>query len=145
MEYQLIEIVFGRPEYDDTVWLRTEVLRKPLNMEFKAEDLALEYDQYHFGLYDNGNNLRACLILKEVDQNIVKMRQVAVSPALQGKGLGKIMVTKLELWIKYKGYKKIVLSARDTAVAFYLSLGYSIEGEIFEEVGIPHQSMFKIF
>ena len=145
MEYQLIEIVFGRPEYDDTVWLRTEVLRKPLNMEFKAEDLALEYDQYHFGLYDNGNNLRACLILKEVDQNIVKMRQVAVSPALQGKGLGKSMVTKVELWIKYKGYKKIVLSARDTAVAFYLSLGYSIEGEIFEEVGIPHQSMFKIF
>ena len=55
------------------------------------------------------------------------------------------MITKLELWIKFKGYKKIVLSARDTAVAFYLSLGYSIEGEIFEEVGIPHQSMFKIF
>lgn len=145
MEFQLIEIVFGSPEYDDTVWLRTEVLRKPLNMEFKAEDLALEYDQYHFGLYDNGNNLRACLILKEVDQNIVKMRQVAVSPALQGKGLGKIMVTKLELWIKHKGYKKIVLSARDTAVAFYLSMDYSIDGGIFEEVGIPHQSMFKIF
>ena len=96
-------------------------------------------------LYDNGNNLRACLILKEVDQNIVKMRQVAVSPALQGKGLGKIMVTKVELWIKYKGYKKIVLSARDTAVAFYLSMDYSIDGGIIEEVGIPHQSMFKIF
>lgn len=57
MEFQLIEIVFGSPEYDDTVWLRTEVLRKPLNMEFKTEDLALEYDQYHFGLYDNGNNI----------------------------------------------------------------------------------------
>ena len=83
--------------------------------------------------------------MKEVDQNIVKMRQVAVSPALQGKGLGKIMVTKVELWIKYKGYKKIVLSARDTAVAFYLSMDYSIDGGIFEEVGIPHQSMFKIF
>ncbi len=144
MEFQLIEINFSSPEYDDTVWLRTEVLRKPLNMEFRAEDLALEYDQFHFGLYDSGNILRACLILKEVDQHVVKMRQVAVSKDYQRKGLGKIMVSKLELWIKYKGYKKIVLSARDTAVAFYLSMGYSIEGEIFEEVGIPHQSMYKI-
>ena len=137
-------IEFGTPEYDDTVALRTEVLRKPLNLEFFPEDLALEYDQFHFGLYDDHHNLLGCLILKEAGAETIKMRQVAVSEKMQRKGIGKKMVQESEFWASQKGYKVIELSAREGAVEFYKSMDYTVEGDRFVEVGIPHFHMKKI-
>jgi predicted GNAT family N-acyltransferase len=43
------------------------------------------------------------------------------------------------------GKEKMILHARDSALDFYLSLGYSIVGDQFEEVGIPHHRMEKSF
>jgi predicted GNAT family N-acyltransferase len=37
----------------------------------------------------------------------------------------------------------MILHARATAVPFYLRLGYTVVGEPFEEVGIPHRGMEK--
>jgi predicted GNAT family N-acyltransferase len=37
----------------------------------------------------------------------------------------------------------MTLHARDTAVPFYLNLGYACVGEPFTEVGIGHQEMEK--
>jgi predicted GNAT family N-acyltransferase len=37
----------------------------------------------------------------------------------------------------------MVLNARDTAIPFYLHLGYELVGEPFVEVGIPHRKMRK--
>jgi predicted GNAT family N-acyltransferase len=37
----------------------------------------------------------------------------------------------------------VVLHARETAVSFYKKLGYTKEGNVFEEVGIPHWKMTK--
>jgi predicted GNAT family N-acyltransferase len=37
----------------------------------------------------------------------------------------------------------MVLHARETAVPFYLKLGYEVVGGQFEEVGIPHFKMEK--
>jgi predicted GNAT family N-acyltransferase len=42
------------------------------------------------------------------------------------------------------GYKKLCMHARQTAVGFYQKLGYSISGEPFEEVTIPHYIMEKV-
>ena len=144
-EYHLIKIAFATPEYDDTVGLRTEVLRVPLGMTFNAEDLAAEYDQDLFALYDSSDRLVGCLVFKEIDPYTTKMRQVAISPLLQNQGIGQILVKKAEEWCKFKGYKKIVLSARESAVNFYLKMDYNLEGDLFEEVGIPHRHMFKEF
>jgi predicted GNAT family N-acyltransferase len=43
------------------------------------------------------------------------------------------------------GKQKMVLHARDSAIDFYLLLGYKIVGDPFEEVGIPHHRMEKAF
>jgi predicted GNAT family N-acyltransferase len=42
-----------------------------------------------------------------------------------------------------KGYLNIELNARESAVAFYKKLGYTVEGDVFEEVSIPHFRMVK--
>lgn len=133
---------FASPEYDEAVALRTEVLRKPLNLEFTAEQLALEYEDHHFGLWGN-DGLYATLILSDKGAGEIKMRQVAVDPQKQGLGLGSRLVKFSEEWAAAKGYKKMVLHARETAIKFYLNLGYKTVGEGFFEVGIPHKKMEK--
>jgi predicted GNAT family N-acyltransferase len=73
----------------------------------------------------------------------MKMRQVAVANELQRRGVGASMVRLAEEIAKNKHAKCMVLHARDTAIPFYLSMGYEIAGEGFMEVGIPHHAMRK--
>jgi predicted GNAT family N-acyltransferase len=139
----LIEIEFATPEYDETVQLRTEILRKPLGLEFTTDQLSQEYTDFHFGLYDSNIQLLGCMIFTPLGDGILKMRQVAIKAALQGRGLGKEMVLQSEIWAKRNNYHKIELHARETAIAFYKSLNYSEEGAEFYEVSIMHRKMFK--
>lgn len=136
-------IDFGTPEFDEALKLRFEVLRKPLNMEFNADDIAAEYDSFHIGCYTHPGVLMAVLTLKPVNDKIVKMRQVAVDPQTQSKGLGTFLVKESEKFALDQGFETIELHARDTAVEFYKKSGYTSKGEIFKEVGIDHVFMFK--
>ena len=136
-------IDFGTPEFDEALKLRHEVLRKPLNMEFNPEDIAKEYDSFHIGCYTNAGELLAVLILKPIDHKMVKMRQVAVSPQTQSKGVGTFLVHESEKFAAIKGFEKIELHARDTPIEFYKKSGYISKGEIFKEVGIDHIFMYK--
>jgi GNAT superfamily N-acetyltransferase len=147
MECRLVE--HGTPEYEATVSLRYEVLRKPLGLDFTPEQLAAEVTDLHCALWAFGvpeppsPELLACLVLTPQIGGEIKMRQVAVQPDLQGKGLGRILVEFSEQVARQRGFKRMVLNARDTAVDFYLRLGYEIEGEPFTEVTIPHRRMAK--
>ena len=38
---------FMGPDFDEAMALRTEILRKPLNMEYKVEDIAQEHNSIH--------------------------------------------------------------------------------------------------
>ncbi len=142
--YTVQEIEFASPEYDEMVRLRYEVLRKPLGREFTEEQLAAEYSDALFGIYDAQNHLLGCLIMTPKNGDVVKMRQVAVAQNTQGRGIGSEMVRAVEQWSKHKNYKFIELNARDVAVNFYKNLGYTVEGEEFLEVGIPHRFMCKV-
>lgn len=135
---------FGTPAYDESVRLRDDILRKPLELHFFAEDLAKEYDQIHIGYYDNNAVMLGCLILHPLDETTVKMRQVAVAAAQQGKGIGRKMVAFSEVYARQNGYTKMTLHARLVACPFYDNLGYQRIGEQFEEVNIPHFKMEKV-
>jgi GNAT superfamily N-acetyltransferase len=139
----IIEIDFATPEYDETVALRDKILRKPLNMVFSAEDLAKEYDDIHLAAYDDAWILRGGLVLTPKPDKVMKMRQVAVDSDMQGKGYGRALVEKSEVVARLKGYERMELSARDTAVPFYEKLGYHTEGGMFIEVSIEHYKMAK--
>lgn len=140
---QIFQIEFGTPEYDEAVRLRYEVLRKPLGLEFTPEQLAGEYAEYHLVACSDNGSIVAYLNLTPVDANKVKMRQVAVSPALQRQGVGAALVKASETLASRLGFNQIVLHARESAVQFYLRNDYSIVGDRFDEVTIPHFKMVK--
>jgi predicted GNAT family N-acyltransferase len=134
---------YGTPEYDESVALRYDVLRKPLNLLFKSEDLASEFDSIHLGVYNAQLMLLGSLILKPLSEDELKMRQVAVASSWQNKGVGSRLVIEAEKLAINQGYRIISCHARKTAVPFYLRLHYEIVGEEFQEVGIPHFKMIK--
>lgn len=143
-QYYCTQIEFGTPEFDEALRLRDKVLRKPLKLEFQPQDIATEYDSVHLACYDvKSEFLAAVLILKPLDSKTVKMRQVAVDPDLQSRGVGSLLVNHSEAVARAKGFKKIELHARDTAVQFYKKLGYAVSGSVFKEVGIDHYYMDK--
>lgn len=131
------------PEFDAEVRLRDEVLRKPLGLKYTAEDLAAEGANIHFAAFC-GEEMVGTLQLLHTADSEVKMRQVAISPRHQRRGIGKELVKVAEDFARAHSYRTIKLNARDTAVAFYLSLDYELVGEPFVEVTIPHRFMQKL-
>ncbi len=141
--YTFYLVDFGTPAHDETIRLRRDILRIPLNLEFEAADLAEEYDQYHLAGYDQTGELVACLVLKSLPKDEIKMRQVAVREDVQNKGIGQLMVAASEELSRKIGFKKMVLHARKTAVPFYKKQKYKISGKEFLEIDLPHFKMIK--
>ena len=142
MNLEQIRIIqYGSAEYQQELDLRNDVLRKPLAMNLFDEDLSVDALDIHIGCFQN-ENLIGVLILSP-KAGYVKMRQVAVTPKAQGKQIGRKLVQFSEQIAKNKGFTRIDLNARETAVDFYLKNGYLILGERFLEVNIPHFKMFK--
>lgn len=129
-------------QYRETVALRYRILREPLGLSFTDEQLAAEAPDIHVAAFQNGV-IVGCLILTPFDDHEIQMRQVAVDTARQGRGVGSGLVAFSEMVAKRQGYRTMRLHARETAVPFYLKLGYTVVGEPFEEVTLPHREMVK--
>lgn len=142
LTYSVHELVHGSPEYQALVALRRAILRLPLGLDFTDEQLAAEATDIHLGAYGQGQ-LMGGLILTPLSSSTLKMRQVAVAESAQQAGVGTALVRRSEELARGLGYHTLVLNARETAVPFYLKLGYALVGEPFVEVGIPHRAMQK--
>ena len=136
-------IEHGSGEYEETIALRYQVLRKPLGLSYDPAELAGEKDSFHLALRE-GAELVACLVLKPLDERCIKMRQLAVRESSQGKGGGRKLVNYAESFVRERGYAEIVLHARETARGFYEKLGYEAERDSFVEVGLPHLFMRRM-
>ena len=71
------------------------------------------------------------------------MTQVAVDTRYQGEGIGRDLVKYAEKRAKASGFSKIIMHAMLSVVNFYEKIGYSQEGDIFEENGITFAKMVK--
>ena len=136
------QLEWGSPAYHSTIALRKVVLRAPLGLDLTVEDLDRERSDYHLACCDE-NKLVACLLLVPQADNVIKMRQVAVAPLSQGRGIGRALCKFAEAFARERGFFEMTLHARTTAVPFYEKLGYERVGEEFEEVTIPHWTMRK--
>lgn len=141
----VIRFDWGTPMYDQSIFLRDLVLRKPLNMEFTASELIKERKYIHLAYIDYCYNMKACLYLLRINTSVLQLKQMAVSPTSQKKGYGRLLVNEAENLAKQYRCKKIVLHAREEAVGFYSKLGYKKVSKKFAEIGIPHFKMEKTF
>lgn len=136
-------IPFGTPAYDASIALRYKELREPLGLAFDIDQILAEWDSCHLGIYNHRDELMGSLVLYPQTNLDIKMRQVVVCGDLQGQGIGKRLLAFSEEYAIQHGYHKMVLHARESAVPFYLSAGYKVVSDRFEEVSIPHFAMEK--
>lgn len=137
-------VTYGSKEYSEMVELRYQILRKPLGLDFSEEYLSKEKSDYLCVCEEDTKTIGAC-ILTPIDNNIIQLRQMAVALDYQSKGIGKMLIAFAEQTATDNSFNKITLHARKTAVPFYEKLGYSIVGDEFTEVDIPHYEMEKSF
>ena len=132
----------GSKEYKQMVDIRKAILRKPLGLDFTPEELAREKEDILIGCFEDDKLEGCCLLTKEGVGN-VRLRQMAVTSGLQGKGIGRVLMYFAENIARDKGFKKMTMHARDNAIGFYEKLGYKKIGNQFLEVTIPHYVMEK--
>lgn len=135
-------IDYSTPDYNDMIKLRYAVLRKPLGLEFVPEELEKEKNDVLIGYFDDGI-LEGCCLLTRADKQTVRLRQMAVLSGLQRHGVGKAIMQFAENIARDRGFTKICMHARKTAMGFYEKLGYEKVGEEFMEVTLPHFKMEK--
>ena len=140
IEIKIIE--HNTDDYTQMVNLRNEVLRKPLGLHFTEEYLENEKGTKLIGLFKN-QLLIGCCLLRSISTDVIQLQQMAVDPGLQKHGIGTKLIEFAENEARKAGFCKIFLHARKTAIGFYERLGYSVMGEEFEEVSIPHFMMKK--
>lgn len=122
----------GGPHYEDTVRLRQRILRDPLGLVL---DTSGDHARLFFVAIDDGK------VVGTVALEGGKLRAMAVDA--QTRGIGRLLVARLEEEARARGLTRIDLHARQTAIGFYEKLGYVAEGEPFVEVTIPHIAMWK--
>ena len=132
----------GSPEYHQMVQLRNEILRRPLGLEFDPAELEKEKDEILIAAFEEEKMLGCCMLIK-YGPDAVRLRQMAVLPTLQGKGVGRALMQFAENIARDMGYKRIMMHARKTATGFYEKLGYEVTSDEFEEVTLPHVVMEK--
>ncbi len=132
----------GSQEYQQMLHLRNEILRKPLGLKIEQEETEKEKNEILIGAFEEDKMLGCCMLVNEGNKNC-RLRQMAVLNTLQGKGIGRAMMVFAENIARDRGFKKITMHARKTALGFYERLGYKVIGEEFKELSIPHYIMEK--
>lgn len=74
-----------------------------------------------------------------------KIGRMAVLKQQRGTGIGAAVLAALEAEGAARGLREFRLSAQLSAKGFYDRLGYTADGDIYDEVGIPHVAMSKRF
>lgn len=116
---------------DNIINLRYDILRKPWNQPKETATDGMEDDAINAFIEDNGNVV-ACGRLQDNGGGIGQIRYMAVNDNYQGKGLGKLVVAKLEEEAKKIGLQVIELQARENALEFYKNQGYIVKETSFK-------------
>ena len=141
---KMIDIEFGSSRYNELVELRYKILLQPLGLKFLDSFRPEEARYLHIGCIEMlDNTLVGGLILAPIDDDTIRLMQVAVDTIYQGEGIGRELVKYAEKRAKEAGYNKIVMHAMLFVVDFYEKMGYHAEGDVFEEQGITFLKMVK--
>lgn len=127
----------------DAAKIRTEVFvheqRVPLNMEWDDGDKTA----LHAVAYNRLGQAVATGRLLQNMRGIAKIGRMAVKRVLRGSHLGRDILNALTGAAKARGDVEIRLNAQRSAQGFYARAGFSVCGEPFDEVGIPHIEMSR--
>lgn len=137
------EVSFGSSDYLETCNLRDRVMRQPLGLSIKNDDLSYE-EQALITVVKEFDKVIGTGILT-LEEAHAFIRYICVDDTLQKSGVGKLILNDLEERARLSGKNKVVLEARVSAKDFYKKYGYVEQGEeyLMDVAPIPHIFMEK--
>lgn len=137
------------PLYPGECDLRERVLLKDVGYDFASfiKDYPYEDRVEHFVAvldHPTGPAVVGCALLlpDHPGQGSGKVTQVAVDGQRRGEGIGRTLMVDIERRAFGElGFHTLFCHAQLPAVPFYEHLAWRIEGDEFQEAGIPHRKM----
>lgn len=90
----------------------------------------------HFVVYDQDQPIATARLLQNNS-----VGRVAVLKAYRGQGIGRMIMLEIIRQAHQQDLKFLHLSSQVHAISFYEKLGFSIQGDAYDECGIPHIKM----
>ena len=116
-------------DYTASIELRDRVMRRPLGISIKGDNLEQEgKEQPVFGAYIDGNFSGVGLAMP-IDAETCRARWITVDENYRGYGVGRALMEAVEQYAREHGHRKMILMSRMTALPFYEKLGYTTTGE----------------
>jgi ribosomal protein S18 acetylase RimI-like enzyme len=141
-ELALRFIELSDPLFAQELSLRHRVLREPLGLPPDAVRFPFEDESLHLCALLHGQVV-GCVLFHPEPGGGGRLYQMAVDPAHQECGIGRMLVEALEQRLRRDGVERIHLHARTPAAEFYRKLGYRAQGEPYLEVGLEHIMMAR--
>ena len=143
MPIYLLKSPENKDEWERYLLFRWEMLRKPLGMSMDSLADSIEKESFHIMGIDEDGNVIASGRVHFNTSDEAQIRYMAVDDNFKRQGIGSEIVTELEKYALSKKAVTITLNARENAISFYLSLGYSEVCPYQSDTGIPHKTMKK--
>jgi len=145
MPNYLLKSPENKDEWERYLLFRWEMLRKPLGMSMDSLADSIEEESFHLMGIDEEGNVIASGRVHFNTSDEAQIRYMAVDDNFKRQGIGSEIVIELEKYALSKKAVTITLNARENAISFYLSLGYSEVCPYQSDTGIPHKTMKKDF
>lgn len=118
----------------ETIELRHRVLWP----DKQRSDVILPKDAQglHFGAVIENTTIAVASVF--TDQTTARLRKFAIDPDYQRQGIGSKMIKHIQKKLLARGLDTLWCDARETALPFYRSLGFQIDGDRFLKSGVAY-------
>ncbi|GMB08966.1 putative GNAT family N-acyltransferase [Thermolongibacillus altinsuensis] len=138
-----MNVKFGKEKsiWNDALFVRRKVFVEEQNVPVEEEIDQFENESVHFVVYDQDEPIAAGRF--RTIEGIGKIERICVLREHRQRGIGKLIMEKIEQFAREQGIQKAKLNAQTHAQPFYEKLGYETVSDVFLDAGIPHVTMVK--
>lgn len=127
----------------DASRVRTDVFVREQGIPAELEADANDISAVHAVVYNRlGMAVGAGRLLRKAP-GVGWIGRMAVDHGLRGGGIGRALLDGLVEAARSRGDRQVVLHAQASAQRFYERAGFSVQGALYEEAGLPHVDMAR--
>ncbi|MFI8144737.1 GNAT family N-acetyltransferase [Acinetobacter sp. ABJ_C5_2] len=134
----MYEVIAGGWEQleKDAKYIREHVFIQEQGIASEDEWDDFDATAVHFMVYDKEQPIATARLLPQHS-----VGRVAVLMLYRKQGIGKILMQHIIEYARQHKLPYLKLSAQTYVTAFYEALGFHVQGEVYEDCGIPHIDM----
>ncbi|QNX09287.1 GNAT family N-acetyltransferase [Acinetobacter seifertii] len=120
----------------DAKYIREQVFIQEQGIASEDEWDDFDATAVHFMVYDKEQPIATARLLSQHS-----VGRVAVLMSYRKQGIGKILMQHIIDYARNQKLPYLKLSAQTYVTAFYEALGFNVQGEVYQDCGIPHINM----